>query len=476
MDLYLRRTPEYRSFFPTNTGRSLIRQSLSSTTYTGLTSRHYSGAGLSWTEVCINVPFGIFATLIGYQLDEHVSWRWVYYLSTIIAVVCLCGTALVYFPPARPRHDFEKSRRQEVLELDYLGYFFYTIGLTVFLIGLSWAGQPEHPWTSSSVIAPIVLGAVTLIGVFTYEWTVPIGNPFLPFHLFRMVREFTVLLMALFVAGMVFYSSSTLLVQATATVYGGDPLQLGTSMIPNGAGLFFGGAVLPAFIHKVKHLKLQVVVAMVVQLVFASLYSYGVMLEHKGAWMACQFFGAASFGWVTTLAYVSASLHVPLRDLGLAAGLVGTFRGTGGSVGIAVFTTIRDSVVSSQLGPRIEAAAMAAGFPDDGEGLKSLVEAAVSYAAQGDRAAFAHVQGATTHVVKATLGAYRAAYIYAYQRVFYSFIPFCVLAVIAALFVKDASRYLTNHTAVHMEKEILDGDKHKRAIAVDVEGPNGTPL
>ncbi len=116
--------------------------------------------GLAWTEFCITIPWGVLATLLANQLNTHATWRWVYYLSIIYAVICLVGTALFYFPPARPRKDYEKTRCQQFMELDFIGYVLYAGGLTVFLIGLSWAGEADHPWYSASVVAPIVLGAI----------------------------------------------------------------------------------------------------------------------------------------------------------------------------------------------------------------------------------------------------------------------------------------------------------------------------
>jgi hypothetical protein len=45
------------------------------------------------------------------------------------------------------------------------------------------------------------------------------------------------------------------------------------------------------------------------------------------------------------------------------------------------------------------------------------------------------------------------AYAYAFKQVFYSSIPFGIIAIICACFIKDSSQYLTNHTAVHMVGE-----------------------
>ncbi len=80
--------------------------------------------------------------------------------------------------------------------------------------------------------------------------------------------------------------------------------------------------------------------------------------------------------------------------------------------------------------------------------------------------AFAAVEGATPEVQAAALKAFRAAYGYAFKRVFWATIPFGVIALVAACFVLDSSQYLTNHTAVRMEKEAIGG---RRTHVGDVE-------
>jgi hypothetical protein len=70
---------------------------------------------------------------------------------------------------------------------------------------------------------------------------------------------------------------------------------------------------------------------------------------------------------------------------------------------------------------------------------------------------FNAIPAATPAVQAATATAFKEAYSYAFQRVAYASIPFGVIAIIAAIFIKDPSVYLTNYTAVHMEKEVISG-------------------
>jgi hypothetical protein len=228
-----------------------------------------------------------------------------------------------------------------------------------------------------------------------------------------------------------------------------DPIEIGVIALPNGIAQMIFGGFATLLMGKIGHLKLQVIVMLVVQTVFLAAYS-GVIPNNKPGWMAFQFFGQGAFALITLLCYVIAGLNVPLRHLGLASGLIGTFRSGGGSVGNAVFNTILTTVKNEQVPKRI--AEVAVRYKMSAEGLAALIPATIENAV-GVPFAFENVPGITPAIESAAALAFREAYAYAFKRVFWASIPFGVLAIAAACFISDPSKYLTNHTAVHMTKD-----------------------
>ena len=410
------------------------------------------GLGLAWVEFALYLPWGALAVLLGNLLVKHASWRWCYYIAIIYATISLVGTSVLYFPPSSPQHDQKRTKWEMFKELDFIGLLLYTSGLTVMLIGFAWAGNQSHPWKSASVLAPVVIGAVTLSCSFVYDWLIcDQEKAFFPSQLFRQYREFTVSLVVVFVAGLIFYAMSSLVPQASFYIFSNDGIQIGILSLPNGLGQLIGSTVMPALLHKTKSPKMHIVAGVFIQTFFTGLYVYA-LPSHKGAWMAFQAFGQGCFSWITVSTLVNASLHVRQSDLGLAVGIIGTFRSAGGSIGDAVFTTILHGVVKNQLGPRITHAAEAQGY--DPENLKALTSAVIEYGS-GVPNALVGVPGVTGAVEAATSQAFHEAYAYAFQRVFYSTIPFGIIALIATLFIADAGKYMTNHTSVHLKKEVL---------------------
>jgi len=378
------------------------------------------------------------------DLNTELKWRWCYIIGILYGAVSLIGTLLFYFPPSRPQYDFEKSRLQELMELDWIGFVLYTVGLTISMIGLTWAGSPAHPWKSASTIAPITVGVCTLAACFIYDFTIA-KNPFFPLPVFKLVI-FEVI--SVFVAGMIFYSMAGLLPQATMYCFTNDPMEIGWVQLPNGFGqLFFGGLVC-LIMGKLGHLKLQVIAMLVLQTVFVALYA-AVIPSNKAAWMAFQFFGNGPFTLLTLVCYVLVGLNVPLRHIGVASGLIGTFRSAGGAFGNAIFNTILNGVSGDQIPKRLSEVLF---WNDiDASLLPRLIPAALQNAV-GAPGAFDGLdlsQDVQAQVVLVV----RDSYAYAFRMVFYATIPFGVVAIVGACFIKDASQYLTNHTAVRMQRE-----------------------
>ncbi|KIW90511.1 uncharacterized protein Z519_09158 [Cladophialophora bantiana CBS 173.52] len=418
-----------------------------------LCPNRWRAVGIASIEGFLTIPWVALAFLIGNLLFLHATWRWVYYICIIYSTVCLTGTAVLYFPPSRPVVDAGKTRWQQFLELDFVGIFLYTCGLTSALLGLSWGGNPGHAWKSASVVTPIVLGGSVFIASFVYDFSLlqgPGHHALFPRHLLTKLREFTVSLVVIFASAMVYYTMSSFLPQATQFVYTSKPLDIGVILLPNGLGQFVGTALIPMFISKTGRPKLYLIGGVFLQTLFTSLYAYAIG-KHKAAWMVFQFFGAGPFGLIVVTTVLNAGLHVRPSELGIAVGVLGTFRSMGGSVGNAVFGSILRSVSNEELPKLIIAAALKNGYSGD---LSTLIPAAIE-AGLDVPFAFDKVQGITPAIENATLLAFQEAYVQAYRMVFYSTIPFGIVALIAAFYVKDSTEYMTNHTHVHLAKDMF---------------------
>jgi len=179
---------------------------------------------------------------------------------------------------------------------------------------------------------------------------------------------------------------------------------------------------------------------------------------HNINWlMAVQFLAMLPFGWITLNCYTTASLHVPQRDLGVAIGLIGTFRSLGGAIGSVIFSSIFSQISAKQVVSRITDVATNANISPDA--IPALIEA-IELTLVGVPGQAATVPSVSSSVFAQCTEAARLGYAYGFRITWLTSIPFGVIAMACAMAVRDPSKYFTNHVEIHLEKEI--GGTHKK--------------
>ena len=116
--------------------------------------------------------------LIGGQLIDSASWRWVFAINVPLVLVTLALSSR-YVPEGQPR----AGRPQ----LDAVGALLAALGLAGISFGL--IEQPMLGWGDPAVTGPLVAGVLVFAAFVAYEMRVPV--PMLPLGLFRR-RNFTV--------------------------------------------------------------------------------------------------------------------------------------------------------------------------------------------------------------------------------------------------------------------------------------------
>jgi hypothetical protein len=191
----------------------------------------YRGIGLAWTEFNL-ASWGVPATLLANAMVSQATWRIMFYICIGYGAFSFVGTLFVYFPPSHPRPD-QKTKWQQFRELDFVAAFLFTTGLVAFLYGLN-SGGNTYAWGGAGTVAPLVLGPLTFLSAFVYDAFVP-ADPLFPWYLFRNFREFSALVVLVFVAGMVFFAASALNAQTILYLHTPDPINIGLYSLPSGS-------------------------------------------------------------------------------------------------------------------------------------------------------------------------------------------------------------------------------------------------
>lgn len=205
-----------------------------------------------------------------------------------------------------------------------------------------------------------------------------------------------------------------------------------------------------ALVHKLKHVNIQLMVAVAIQMLFLALSSLDTTHTRSMA-LAFHFFVTIPFAWVTVACYVTASLHIPQKDLGIAFGSIGAFRYLGGAIGNVALNIVINEKSVVYLPKYIAKAVLPLGLP------KAKLAAFSKAVAAGKALA---IPGVTPTMASAGLEASREAWAHAFRIAFLVTIPFGVIATVVAYFVADPSLYFTQHVAIHLETDKVDEHGH----------------
>ncbi|HVH51533.1 MAG TPA: DHA2 family efflux MFS transporter permease subunit [Gaiellaceae bacterium] len=154
--------------------------------------------------------------LVGGAIVDGISWHWIFWVNVPIG--------LVLAPLALAR--LEETRGADS-SLDLPGLVLASSGL----LGIVWGlvRGNAHGWTSSGVVAPIVLG-VLVVAAFV-AWELRATSPMLPMHFFRD-RTFALTNVASLLMFFGMFGSIFLLAQFFQTVQHMTPLQSGLRILP----------------------------------------------------------------------------------------------------------------------------------------------------------------------------------------------------------------------------------------------------
>lgn len=207
---------------------------------------------------------------------------------------------------------------------------------------------------------------------------------------------------------------------------------------------------MPSLVHYIKYVNYQLIFAVFMQTLFFGLAA--LITPNNINWlMACQFLAMFPFGWITLNCYTTASLNVPQKDLGVAIGLIGTFRSVGGSVGSVIFSSIFAQTAAKRVAEGISKTALANGV--SAASIPGLIEG-VSLTLVGVPGQAAKLPEVPAHVFGACVTAARYGYAYGFRITWLTSIPFGVIALICAILVRDPSKYFTNHVEIHLNEKI----------------------
>lgn len=242
--------------------------------------------------------------------------------------------------------SIDQPLRQKLGRLDWGGIALFTAGCTLFASLVAWAGA-MFPWGSYQTLVPLLLGVVLLAGSAWYE-SKPI-EPVFPHRMFAS-RTACLTIFASFLHRLVNYSVTLYIPLLFQAIHLDAPLQAAVQVLPF-CFLAIGTAVIAAVaVDILRRYRLLILVSWVFMAVGAGVLTLLGPDSSPAAKESYQVILGMDIGpfWSVLNLPLQASME-NVDDMGLATRILCSFRLFGGLIGLALSSTIFNTIFKDRI-------------------------------------------------------------------------------------------------------------------------------
>jgi DHA2 family multidrug resistance protein len=284
-------------------------------------------------------------TLGGWITDNY-SWRWVFYINLPVCLLALLLTKLFIEDPPYVRAESPKS-------IDYTGFILMAVGLGCLQVVLD-RGERADWFSAAWVWAAAIASGVCLIGFVI--WEMKCREPIVNLRILSN-RNFSVGMLLGTAYGVVLYGMLVMLPLFLQNLMGYTALGSGLAMTPRGVGAFLSVTLAGRLVRKIDGRAM--ILAGFVILAFASFLLGEITLQIS---ISSIIWANVIMGFAVGMIFVPLTTiamgTLPNEMMGTGTGLYNLMRNMGGSIGIAVVTTllsrhaqVHQSLLTSHLTP-----------------------------------------------------------------------------------------------------------------------------
>jgi EmrB/QacA subfamily drug resistance transporter len=307
--------------------------SIVTTTFTD--GRQRAKALAVWAAIAVGgASIGL---IVGGALTEYLSWRWNFFVNIPVGIIVI-ALAWRLLPAMRP------EREHAARGFDIAGAVTATAGLMTLVYGI--VGANQYGWTSPRTVGFIGAGLLLLVVFVVIESRV--AHPLVRLSIFKTrplrAADTTMLIVAGGMFSVFFFAS--LYVQE---VLGFSPLRAGLGFLPLMVAIIFAANLAQRLVGPLG-IKMTGVVGMLIAAVGLGLLS---TISANGSYLTEVFPGLVVMGFGLGLTFMPltmlATYGSSAEDAGLASGLLNSSQQVGGSLGLAILSTVAAHVAVSQV-------------------------------------------------------------------------------------------------------------------------------
>ncbi|MFE4833772.1 MDR family MFS transporter [Arthrobacter sp. NPDC056691] len=293
----------------------------------------------------------------GFIVDSPLGWRWTFFVCVPLAVVALILLQITL----KIQHVKRPAR------IDWLGSILLTTGVSLLLIWVSFAGNPDYYdwWSWQSAL--MVGGGVVLLALLVVVES-KVEQPIIPLKIISE-RTTALAIWASVAVGVAMFGSSTFLGQYFQVARGATPTEAGLLTLPMIAGNLIGSVLSGQLISRTGKWKRYLVAGSV--LLIGGLGLAGTMDHTTELWQSGVFTAILGLGLGMLMQNLVLAVQntVSASDIGTASASVAFFRSVGGAIGVSVLGAIMSNRVKELATQGLADAGIKAGSGSSGASL-----------------------------------------------------------------------------------------------------------
>jgi EmrB/QacA subfamily drug resistance transporter len=273
--------------------------------------------------------------LLGGVLTQDLSWRWTLFVNLVFALVAVAGAAVLL------RRDASSAREP----IDVPGTLTATGGLFALVYGFAYA--QNHSWGSSTTVACLAAGVLLLV-VFVATQT-RAAHPLMPLRVV-LDRNRGGSYLALGIAGLGLFGVFLLLTYYLQQIKGYSPSRTGVAFLPLSVAIVISAAIANARVVPRTGPRPVIASGMALAAIAMGLFAQlGVHSSYAANLLPALVLLGVGMGLIFAPATDFATRGVEPGDAGVASGLINATNQVGGSLGLALLSTLAATATTHYL-------------------------------------------------------------------------------------------------------------------------------